>query len=145
MTKQIFKEIYVCVMLGCTIGLLVAKIGNVEWTRQKTLAPAQKAEEKKKKEAAYNANIHDYELVSIFPYVNTQTNQFGGITDQEIEYNVIYVSSDGTTHTDGEFTGNISIGDSDIYRINDNVGQYDKSHTSVILTRDTASELKLKQ
>lgn len=145
MTKQVFKEIYVFVMLGSLIGLLVAKIGNVERTRQKTLTPAQQAEEKKKEEVAYHANIHDYELVSIFPYVNTQTNQFGGITDQEIEYNVIYVSSDGTTHTDGEFTGNISIGDSDIYRVNDNVDRYDRSHTSVVLTRDTASELKLKQ
>lgn len=37
------------------------------------------------------------------------------------------------------------MGESDVYRVNDNVGQYDKAHTSVILTKDTAAKLKIQQ
>ena len=125
--------------------IVSAREERAEKLRFEALTPEQQEAERKEKEAAYNANIHDCELVSIFPYVYTETNRYGGIEDQEIRYNIMYISADGTTHTDDDFEGNISIGESDIYRVNDNVDQYDKSHASVILTRDTASKLELKQ
>lgn len=125
--------------------ILSAREDRAEKLRFEALTPAQQEAERKEKEAAYNANIHDCELVSIFPYVYTETNQYGGITNQEIKYNIMYISTDGTTHTDDDFEGNISIGEYDIYRVNDNVDRYDKAYTSVILTRDTASKLKIQQ
>ena len=125
--------------------ILSAREERAEKLRFEALTPEQQEAERKEKEAAYNANIHDYELVSIFPYVYTETNQYGGIKDQEIKYSIMYISADGTTHTDDDFEGNISIGESDIYRVNDNVGQYDKAHTSVILTKDTAAKPKINQ
>ena len=125
--------------------ILSAREERAEKLRFEALTPEQQEAERKEKEAAYNANIHDCELVSIFPYVYTETNQYGGIEDQEIKYNIMYISADGTTHTDNDFEGDISIGESDIYRVNDNVDQYDRSHASVILTRGTASKLELKQ
>lgn len=125
-------------------GILSAREERAEKLRFEALTPEQQEAERKEKEAAYNANIHDCELVSIFPYVYTETNQYGGITNQEIKYSIMY-TADGTTHTDDDFEGNISIGESDIYRVNDNVGQYDKAHTSVILTKDTAAKLKIQQ
>lgn len=114
-------------------------------TEQQEAGSGKRKAERREKEAAYNANIHDYELVSIFPYVYTETNQYGEIAGQGIKYNIMYISADGTTHTNNDFEGDISIGKSDIYRVNDNVDQYDRSHASVILTRGTASKLELKQ
>lgn len=125
--------------------IVSAREERAEKLRFEALTPEQQEAERKEKEAAYNANIHDCELVSIFPYVYTETNRYGGIKGQEIKYNIMYISADGTTHTDDEFEGDISIGESDIYRVNDNVGQYDKAHTSVILTKDTAAKLKIQQ
>ena len=125
-------------------GILSAREERAEKLRFEALTPEQQEAERKEKEAAYNANLHDCELVSIFPYVYTETNRYGGIEDQEIKYNIMY-TADGVTHTDGDFEGDISIGESDIYRVNDNVGQYDKAHTSVILTKDTAAKLKIQQ
>ena len=126
-------------------GILSAREERAEKLRFEALTPEQQEAERKEKEAAYNANIHDCELVSIFPYVYTETNRYGGIEDQKIKYNIMYISDDGATHTDDDFEGDISIGESDIYRVNDNVGQYDKAHTSVILTKDTAAKLKIQQ
>ena len=37
---------------------------------------------------------HEYELLSIYPYVDTITNNYGGVIDQDLKYVVIY--------TDGE-------------------------------------------
>lgn len=125
--------------------ILSAREERAEKLRFEALTPEQQEAERKAKEEAYNANIHDCELVSIFPYVYTETNRYGGIEDQEIKYNIMYISADGTTHTDDDFEGNISIGESDIYRVNDNVDHYDKAHTSVILTKDTAAKLKIQQ
>lgn len=125
--------------------ILSVREERAEKLRFEALTPKQQEAERKEKEAAYNANIHDCELISIFPYVYTETNQYGGITNHGIKYNIMYISADGTTHTDDDFDGNISIGESDIYRVNDNVGQYDKAHTSVILTKDTAAKLKIQQ
>lgn len=126
-------------------GILSAREERAEKLRFEALTPEQQEAERKEKEAAYNANIHDCELVSIFPYVYTETNRYGGIEDQKIKYSIMYISDDGATHTDDDFEGDISIGESDIYRVNDNVGQYDKAHTSVILTKDTAAKLKIQQ
>ena len=126
-------------------AILSAREERAEKLRFEALTPKQQEEERKAKEAAYNANIHDCELVSIFPYVYTETNRYGGIEDQEIKYNIMYISADGTTHTDDDFEGDISIGESDIYRVNDNVDQHNKAHTSVILTKDMAAKLKINQ
>ena len=125
--------------------IVSAREERAEKLRFEALTPEQQEAERREKEAAYNANIHDCELVSIFPYVYTETNQYGGITNQEIKYSIMYISADGTTHTDNDFEGDISMGESDVYRVNDNVGQYDKAHTSVILTKDTAAKLKIQQ
>lgn len=54
--------------------IVSAREERAEKLRFEALTPEQQEAERREKEAAYNANIHDCELVSIFPYIYTETN-----------------------------------------------------------------------
>lgn len=53
---------------------------------------------------AYMASItHEYKVVSVYPYIYTTTNQYGGIRSQTLRYCFTYIGSDGELHQFDKF------------------------------------------
>ena len=49
--------------------------------------------------AAYEASrTHEYRVVSVYQYIDTQTNNFGGVIDQSLKYCFTYIGDDGQLH-----------------------------------------------
>lgn len=54
--------------------------------------------------AAYEASrIHEYQVVSVYQYISTRTNNFGAIIDQELKYCITYIGDDGQLHQFDDF------------------------------------------
>lgn len=50
-------------------------------------------------QAAYEASrTHEYKVISVYQYIETQTNRFGGVIDQELNYCFTYIDGDGQLH-----------------------------------------------
>lgn len=53
---------------------------------------------------AYEASkIHEYQVVSVYQYISTRTNNFGAIIDQELKYCITYIGDDGQLHQFDDF------------------------------------------
>lgn len=49
--------------------------------------------------AAYEASrTHEYQVISVYQYIDTQTNNFGGVIDQSLKYCFTYIGDDGQLH-----------------------------------------------
>ena len=48
--------------------------------------------------------INEYEVVSVYQYLETDTNQFGKVVDQEVAYCFTYIGKDGQLHEFDGFT-----------------------------------------
>lgn len=47
---------------------------------------------------------NEYEVVSVYQYLETDTNQFGGVINQEVAYCFTYIGKDGQLHKFDGFT-----------------------------------------
>jgi hypothetical protein len=53
----------------------------------------------KEERDAYEASrTHEYQVVSVYQYIATQTNNFGAVTNQELKYCFTYIGDDGQLH-----------------------------------------------
>ena len=81
--------------------------------------------------AAYEASrTHEYQVTSVCQYIETRTNNFGGIIDQELKYCFTYIGDDGQLH---QFSGfeheefglwKVCIGDENKYVVKDGFDTY---------------------
>lgn len=81
-----------------------------------------------------------YEVVSVAQYISTETNQFGGVTDQSLAYAFTYLDDNGDLYTVDEFenleygTTNVKIGKTNKYVIQDDC-------RILYLTKDTMKNI----
>lgn len=81
-----------------------------------------------------------YEVVSVTQYISTETNQFGGVTDQSLAYAFTYLDDNGDLYTVDEFenlaygTTKVKIGGSNEYVIQDDC-------RILYLTKDTMKNI----
>ena len=93
------------------------------------------------RKAYIESRTHTYEVVSVYAYISTATNQFGGVTDESLAYCFTYVGSDNKLHQVDEFEHTehgvykVRIGNTNKYVVNDYYGT-----KTLYLTKDTLSE-----
>lgn len=81
-----------------------------------------------------------YEVVSVTQYISTETNQFGGVTDQSLAYAFTYLDDNGDLYTVDEFenlaygTTKVKIGKTNKYVIQDDC-------RILYLTKDTMKNI----
>lgn len=81
-----------------------------------------------------------YEVVSVTQYILTETNQFGGVTDQSLAYAFTYLDDNGDLYTVDEFenlaygTTKVKIGKTNKYVIQDDC-------RILYLTKDTMKNI----
>lgn len=87
---------------------------------------------------------HEYEVVSVYQYIKTETNVLGGIMRQEPRYCFNYIGDDGNLHQfdDYEHTEyglwKICIGDENKYVVDDGIDTY----RWLYLTEDTLKNMQ---
>lgn len=93
----------------------------------------------------YQTNRQDsqpitYEVVSVTQYISTETNQFGGVTDQSLAYAFTYLDDNGDLYTVDEFE-NLAYGTTKVKigKINKYVIQNDCR--ILYLTKDTIKNI----
>ena len=118
-------------------------LGNMTSAPIKILRKSkQEAEEKARREA----NITEYEVVSVFRYIENRTNQFGGVTDTNICYAFEYVDASGKLHSVNSFENleygltKVVVGDKNVYIIDKN----GEEHQYLQLTKETLSKIENK-
>lgn len=82
------------------------------------------------KQAIEESRWHEYQVVSVYQYIATQTNNFGAVIDQELRYCFTYIGDDGQLHEFEDFEHTeyglwkICIGDENKYIVRDGVDTY---------------------
>lgn len=87
-------------------------------------------------------DIAECEVVSVIPYMHTETNQFGGITNEEVRYKVKYIAPDNSLlewDYEENYYNKIALGDEDKIVFNEN-NIYD-GNTTLILKKETIMSL----
>lgn len=81
--------------------------------------------------AAYEASItHEYQVIYVYQYIATQTNNFGAVIDQELKYCFTYIGDDGQLHQFDDFEHTeyglwkVCIGDENKYIVRDGFNTY---------------------
>lgn len=81
--------------------------------------------------AAYEASItHEYQVVSVYQYIATETNNFGAVLRQELRYCFTYIGGDGQLHQFDDFehteygTMKVCIGNENKYIVRDGFDTY---------------------
>ena len=86
------------------------------------------------------------EVVTVYPYVSRETNQFGDITDEDIVYYIVWKSSTGELRIWDKYDPSscyydLKFGEEDKIVFNPN-DQYD-GNTCLYLTEETFKNMKL--
>lgn len=81
--------------------------------------------------AAYESSrTHEYQVTSVCQYIETRTNNFGGIIDQELKYCFTYIGDDGQLHQFNGFeheesgSWKVCIGDENKYVVKEGFDTY---------------------
>lgn len=99
-------------------------------------------------EAYLDSITREYKVVSVYQYMDVETNIYGGIIDQDIKYGFTYIGDDGQLHEFDDFEHTeyglwkICIGDENKYVVRD-VGL--DTYRWLILTSDTFENMKIIQ
>lgn len=86
------------------------------------------------------------EVVTVYPYVSRETNQFGAVTDEDIVYYVVWKSSTGElriwdNYDPSSYYFDLQFGEENKIVFNPN-DKYD-GNTCLYLTEDTFKNMKL--
>lgn len=86
------------------------------------------------------------EVVTVYPYVSRETNQFGAVTDEDIVYYVVWKSSTGElrvwdNYDPSSYYYDLQFGEEDRIVFNPN-DKYD-GNTCLYLTEDTFKNMRL--
>ena len=141
------------VCIGMAIFLTCTMMWSVKMDRERTehfnsLTPEQQQVYIEQEEARKEANIHRYEIVSVFRYVDVKTNQFGGVIDTDICYAFEYLDNSGALHSESGFKHleggltKVIIGDENLYIIDENGVD---NHYYLQLTKETIAKIENKQ
>ena len=116
--RKFLNEILIVVM--CCLILLVLSLAGYN-SRSMT----------EEERATYESSrTHEYQVTSVCQYIETRTNNFGGIIDQELKYHFTYIGDDGQLH---QFSGfeheesglwKVCIGDENKYVVKDGFDTY---------------------
>ena len=97
--------------------------------------------------AAYEASkTHEYEIVSVYQYIATETNNFGAVTSQKLKYCFTYIGDDGQLHQFDDFEHTeyglwkVCIGEENKYVVEDGFDTY----RWLYLTRETFTNIEMK-
>ena len=100
-----------------------------------------------KERAAYEASKwHEYQVVSVYQYISTKTNNFGAVLDQELKYCFTYIGDDGQLHQFDDFEHaeyglwKVCIGDENKYVVKDGFDTY----RWLYLTEETFKNMQCK-
>lgn len=86
---------------------------------------------------------HEYKVVSVYQYIATNTNRYGGVVSQELHYSFTYIGDDGQLHQIDDFEHTeygcwkVCIGDENKYAVK---GEY----MWLYLTEDTLKNIASK-
>lgn len=125
-------DVFFYALITVTAAFLIWFIGFIiheaveqeQWYN--SLSVEEKAEVDRERAAAYQANIHTYEVVGVAKYVRTKTNTMGGVLDTDICYAFEYIDGNGNLKSVADFEHleygltKVVIGDTDAYIINTN-------------------------
>ena len=73
---------------------------------------------------------HEYQVVSVYQYISTKTNNFGAVLNQELKYCFTYIGDDGQLHQFDNFEHTeyglwkVCIGDENKYVVKDGFDAY---------------------
>ena len=107
----------------------------------KTLTDSEMAEFERKNVR----KIHEYKVVSVYRYISTTTNNFGGVIRQDPKYMFTYIGDDGQLHEvyDYEHTEyglwKVCIGEENKYVVKDGFDTY----KWLYLTEDTITNMEI--
>lgn len=94
--------------------------------------------------AIYEASKwHEYEVISVYQYISTRTNNFGAVLDQKLKYCFTYIGDDGQLHQFEDFEHTeyglwkVCIGEENKYVIKDGFDTY----RWLYLTEDTLGDM----
>ena len=145
--------VFLFVVLISAVSILGVSAYNHEKEQEEyfnSLTPQQQqeylAEKEAEEQARREANITEYEVVSVFRYIENRTNQFGGVTDTNICYAFEYVDASGKLYSVDGFENleygltKVVIGDKNVYIIDKN----GEEHRYLQLTKETLSEIENK-
>lgn len=101
-----------------------------------------------KERAVNNHNqLHEYDVISVYQYMKTETNLFGGVIRQEPRYCFTYIGEDGEIHQFDDFEHTeyglwkLCVGDEDKYVIEDGFDTY----RWLYLTKETLQTMSCKE
>lgn len=72
----------------------------------------------------------EYQVVSVYQYISTRTNNYGAVLDQELKYCFTYIGNDGQLHQFDDFEHTeyglwkVCIGDKDKYVVREGFDTY---------------------
>lgn len=141
----IFLLIVAIGLTSLTVWACVEDAKYNEWYNSLTVEERQKVDAEK--EAARQANIHRYDVVSVNKYVRTETNQFGGVVDTDICYTFEYIDGAGNLKHIDDFEHleygltKVVVGDSNQYIIDTN----GEDVRYLQLTKETLQNIQLQQ
>ena len=85
----------------------------------------------KEEQAAYETSKwHEYQVISVYQYISTKTNNFGAVLNQELKYCFTYIGDDGQLHQFDNFEHTehglwkVCIGDENKYVVKDGFDAY---------------------
>ena len=95
---------------GLLIGMHIAKERQYDdWYNSLSVEERERVDAEK--EAEYDANVFEYEVLNLSQYVQNKTNGFGGIVDTKVMYTFSYINEDGQlTHIDAWNPSTVEIG-----------------------------------
>lgn len=92
------------------------------------------------------SKYHEYQVVSVYQYMSTRTNNFGAVLDKELKYCFTYIGDDGQLHQFNDFEHTeyglykVCIGDENKYVVKDGFDTY----RWLYLTEDTFKNMPSK-
>lgn len=92
------------------------------------------------------SKYHEYQVVSVYQYMSTRTNNFGAVLDEELKYCFTYIGDDGQLHQFNDFEHTeyglykVCIGDENKYVVKDGFDTY----RWLYLTEDTFKNMPSK-
>ena len=95
----------------------------------------------------YEEPIYEYEVISVWQYIDTDTNVFGGVVNQEPKYCFTYIAGDGQLHQFDNFKHTeyglwkVCIGDENKYVVKDGITD---TYRWLYLTDDTLKNMSIK-
>lgn len=92
------------------------------------------------------SKYHEYQVVSVYQYMSTRTNNFGAVLDEELKYCFTYIGDDDQLHQFNDFEHTeyglykVCIGDENKYVVKDGFDTY----RWLYLTEDTFKNMPSK-